>query len=89
MGQGMAEGDIDTLAAQDWLGASGCRRMVHGHTHRPGRTDWAHSKAREVLSDWDLDDPLRPRAEVMRWTADGLARIPVTLEGAVPSITRP
>lgn len=86
---GMAEGDVDTVAAQDWLGASGCRLMVHGHTHRPGRTAWAHGTAREVLSDWDLDDPRHPRAEVMRWTAAGLARIPVTLEGAAPSFSRP
>lgn len=81
---GMAEGDVDTVAARDWLAAAGCRLMVHGHTHRPGRTAWAQDAAREVLSDWDLDDPGRPRAEVMRWSAAGLARIPVSADVAPP-----
>lgn len=89
LGLGMAEGDLDTGAAQDWLADSGCRLLVHGHTHRPGRTAWANGTAREVLSDWDLDDPLRPRAEVMRWTAAGLARISVTHPVAAPRLTRP
>lgn len=87
--EGMAEGDLDATAAQDWLDASGCRLMVHGHTHRPGRTDWAHGMAREVLSDWDLDDLRHPRGEVMRWTVTGLTRIPVTFEGTAPSLPPP
>jgi hypothetical protein len=45
--------------------------------------------AREVLSDWDLDDLRHPRGEVMRWTVTGLTRIPVTFEGTAPSLPPP
>jgi hypothetical protein len=30
---------------------------------------------RHVLSDWELDGSSKPRAEILRWTTNGFARI--------------
>jgi UDP-2,3-diacylglucosamine hydrolase len=66
--------DVDTAAAVAWLHASGSRTLVHGHTHRPGDEALGPGYARHVLSDWDCDAaPLR--AQVLRLTRDGFARI--------------
>jgi len=67
-------GDIDMGAAVACLRDAGVTRMVHGHTHRPGDSPLAPGYDRLVLSDWDLDcDP--PRAEVLRLTRNGYARL--------------
>jgi len=68
--------DVDAGAAVGWLQAAGATEMVHGHTHRPGSNELAPGFKRHVLSDWDLDDPLRPRAEILRLTRDGFRRLP-------------
>ena len=66
--------DVDAAAAVAWLHAAGSRDMVHGHTHRPGSEALAPGYTRHVLSDWDGDaEP--PRAQVLRLTRDGFARI--------------
>jgi UDP-2,3-diacylglucosamine hydrolase len=70
--------DVDTPAALQWLQAFSAGRMIHGHTHRPADHELAQGLQRHVLSDWDLDgqhpeDPAR--AEIMRLTSHGLARI--------------
>ncbi len=69
--------DVDFPQAVAWLDEAGSQVMVHGHTHRPGTNAIGPAKVRHVLTDWDLDDPLRPRAETMRLSADGLARIAI------------
>jgi UDP-2,3-diacylglucosamine hydrolase len=51
--------------------------LVHGHTHRPGSNELAPGYKRHVLSDWDLDDPKAPRAQVLRLTRDGFRRVEV------------
>ena len=66
--------DVDHEAARRWLDACGCECLVHGHTHRPARHAIGVGRSREVLSDWDLDQG--SRAEVLRWTAAGLVRLP-------------
>ena len=58
--------DIDTAAAARWMHESGTPTLIHGHTHRPGTHSIAPGCTRHVLSDWDLDDAARPRAEVLR-----------------------
>ena len=68
--------DVDAAMAKDWLARLGTDTMIHGHTHRPGtqaRDGWT----RHVLSDWDQDKPLPEarRAQVLRWTAKGFARL--------------
>ncbi len=74
-GQAPADwGDVDLPAAVEWLRSAGVSQMVHGHTHRPGRQEMAPGFHRDVLTDWDLDGTT-PRAEVMRLTAQGLARL--------------
>jgi UDP-2,3-diacylglucosamine hydrolase len=65
--------DVDPAAAVAWMHATGCPDMVHGHTHRPGSETLAPGRMRHVLSDWDLDQGTR--AEVLRLTRDGLARV--------------
>ncbi len=70
--------DVDDAAALHWLRAAGADHMVHGHTHRPGRHELAPGVFRHVLSDWDLD-VTPPRAQVLRWTRAGFARIDATV----------
>ena len=67
--------DIDVASAVGSMHAAGAASMVHGHTHRPGSEELAAGFKRHVLSDWDLDDPVRPRAEVLRLNRDGLHRL--------------
>ena len=68
--------DVDAPLALQWLRAAAAPVLVHGHTHRPGSGPLGASTAylRHVLSDWDLEDPRRPRAEVLRLTAQGFER---------------
>jgi len=66
--------DLDAGAALVCLQAAAARRMLHGHTHRPGPSELAPGFEREVLSDWNLDDaPVR--AEVLRLRRDGITRL--------------
>ena len=65
--------DVDAAQAVRWLHAMGAAELVHGHTHRPGSQTLAPGFRRHVLSDWDLDNA--QRAEVLRLTRDGLARL--------------
>jgi UDP-2,3-diacylglucosamine hydrolase len=65
--------DVDPAAAVAWMHATGCPDLVHGHTHRPGTETLAPGLVRHVLTDWDLDHA--QRAEVLRLTRDGLARV--------------
>lgn len=74
---GRTDVDIDIATAVAWMHATGAAEMVHGHTHRPGSDELAPGFKRHVLSDWDLDDPTQPRAEVLRLTRDGFTRLPV------------
>ncbi|MEF7617460.1 UDP-2,3-diacylglucosamine diphosphatase [Aquincola sp. MAHUQ-54] len=64
--------DVDNDAAADWLRAAHTPVMVHGHTHRPAQHVLPFG-TRHVLSDWDFDVPA-PRADLLRWTRDGLSR---------------
>jgi UDP-2,3-diacylglucosamine hydrolase len=66
--------DVDTAAAVSWMHAAGSRTLIHGHTHRPGNEVLAPGHTRHVLSDWDVDSAPR-RAEALRLTRDGIARI--------------
>ena len=68
--------DVDEAAAADWLDAAGCDMLIHGHTHRPGSQPFG-GRVRHVLSDWELDHG-HPRAEALRWTANGLQRVALT-----------
>ena len=67
--------DVDRDAAIAWLRAAGATTLLHGHTHRPGSHPLAPGMERVVLSDWDLDHGVR--AEVLRWSAGGLERLPL------------
>jgi len=65
--------DVDAAAALAWLAISDCRTMIHGHTHRPGRTTLDEHHERQVLSDWDFE--VTPwRGDVLRLDATGLHR---------------
>nr|WP_242615437.1 UDP-2,3-diacylglucosamine diphosphatase [Sphaerotilus mobilis] len=71
-------GDLDDRAVRTALQQSGARTLVHGHTHRPARHDLGGGLSRWVLSDWhDLPGGhALQRADVLRWSATGLARRP-------------
>lgn len=48
--------DVNATAVQKALQLSGCRRLIHGHTHRPGQhthTLTMGTAERWVLSDWE------------------------------------
>ena len=66
--------DVDEAAARQWLRAAQARTLIHGHTHRPADHRLEPEGQRVVLSDWDMAAQ-PPRAEVLRLTAAGLARI--------------
>jgi UDP-2,3-diacylglucosamine hydrolase len=68
--------DVDAAAAVAWLHQAGSADLVHGHTHRPGSQSLAPGFTRHVLSDWDAD-ATPPRAEALRLTRDGFARVAV------------
>ena len=72
---GAAGVDIDTACAIQWMHSLGTAELVHGHTHRPGSNAMAPGFKRHVLSDWDLDAD--HRAEVLRLSRDGFARLPL------------
>lgn len=67
--------DADPALATQWLHAAGSHVLVHGHTHRPQSERRAEGWQRHVLSDWDVDDAVPPRAQVLRWSAAGFERI--------------
>jgi UDP-2,3-diacylglucosamine hydrolase len=67
--------DLDQAATVEWMRAADTPVLVHGHTHRPADQLLQPGFTRHVLSDWDLDHAATPRAEVLRWTRDGLQRV--------------
>jgi UDP-2,3-diacylglucosamine hydrolase len=67
--------DVDRQAAVAALDAAQATTLIHGHTHRPGDERWSATHERRVLTDWDLDDERAPRAQVLRWRAEGFARL--------------
>ena len=48
----MAWADVDGEAALAWLEAAQATTLIHGHTHRAGRSDLGRGCERIVLSDW-------------------------------------
>lgn len=68
--------DVDDAMALQWMRHANTPTMVHGHTHQPGSQVMAPGFTRHVLSDWHFDPPgATPRADVLRWTRNGLARM--------------
>ena len=69
--------DVDEAHAGEHLTLADAHSLVHGHTHRPGSGAFGRPGGqRHVLSDWDLDHPAAPRAEVLRLIARGFQRLP-------------
>ncbi|MES2888148.1 MAG: UDP-2,3-diacylglucosamine diphosphatase [Pseudomonadota bacterium] len=64
--------DVDRTTAVACLQRHHCHTLVHGHTHRPATETLAPGLTRHVLSDWDLDDPQQPRANVLEWRPGAL-----------------
>jgi UDP-2,3-diacylglucosamine hydrolase len=67
--------DVDAGAALAWMSDADTPTLIHGHTHAPATHNLAPGAVRHVLSDWELDGSTKPRAEILRWTASGFARI--------------
>ena len=79
-------GDLDTATVLAALDAANATALVHGHTHRPATHALPGGRQRWVLSDWHAEADGAPRrAEVLRWTATGLARLAVDATGALAS----
>lgn len=67
--------DVDLPTAASRMTDAACPVLVHGHTHRPATESFGPGHERHVLSDWDLDHATPPRAQVLRWRADGWFRL--------------
>lgn len=67
--------DLDPAATRQWMEAAHTPNFIHGHTHVPATHELAPGLKRHVLSDWDFDHPRTSRADVLRWTHDGIARM--------------
>ncbi len=76
-GSGARYADVDTAEARRWLQAASASAMIHGHTHKPAEHALGDGMRRIVLSDWDADAK-PPRLEVLRISAAGLKRIPLS-----------
>ena len=63
--------DVDSVAASAWLAQAGAQGLIHGHTHQPATHPLPGGCTRQVLGDWDLDQPPY-RARLLRLTAAGL-----------------
>lgn len=71
--------DVDPAAALQWMRQANTPTLIHGHTHQPGSDVIGPGFTRHVLSDWSFDAPgTPPRADVLRWTRSGLARVAPT-----------
>lgn len=72
--------DLDKGALVSWMQQAGSPDVVHGHTHRPATEAFGEGLTRHVLSDWDLesDESRLHRAEVLRLTATGFQRLPIS-----------
>jgi UDP-2,3-diacylglucosamine hydrolase len=77
--------DVDRDAALAWMRVAAAPTLIHGHTHAPASHDLAPGAVRLVLSDWELDGSSRPRAEILRWSASGFARIAPAIAPRAPS----
>lgn len=66
--------DLDPSTMLEHLSQTGCSTLIHGHTHRPGSQALSAHVTRHILSDWNMDDPDHPRAEVFQWRPDGFCR---------------
>ncbi|MES2089268.1 MAG: UDP-2,3-diacylglucosamine diphosphatase [Pseudomonadota bacterium] len=72
--------DVDEPAARLWMEAAHASTLVHGHTHHPQSAPFGPAGGiRHVLSDWDLDEGKRPRAEVLRLSQHGFERLAIPL----------
>jgi UDP-2,3-diacylglucosamine hydrolase len=61
--------DVNAEAVSIAFAESGCRRLIHGHTHRPG-CHVIDGNERWVLSDWDSD-----RGDAIEIDGKGVRRI--------------
>jgi UDP-2,3-diacylglucosamine hydrolase len=77
--------DVDAEAVRGWLRESDAPVLVHGHTHAPASHALGAGQVRHVLSDWHLDGAGAPRADVLRWTDEGFARIAPETAGTGPA----
>ena len=71
--------DVSASAIEQAHREARCARIIHGHTHRPGRhVQWLEGLGvceRWVLPDWDLDDEQHPRGGYLVADRDGLAAV--------------
>lgn len=79
---GAMDADLDTPETLRWLAEAGSTTLLHGHTHRPADHALPDGAGRHVLSDWDLDHA--SRAEVLRITPSGIARLSPSQACAAP-----
>jgi UDP-2,3-diacylglucosamine hydrolase len=75
--------DVNQAAVEAVLREHGAARLVHGHTHRPGRHVFEMDGKpceRLVLPDWDLDDAENPRGGWVTIDRDGPVYSDIGLE---------
>ena len=67
--------DLDNEATRGWMESAKTAVLVHGHTHAAATLAVGPGQVRHVMTDWHLDGAGPPRAQVLRWRADGMERI--------------
>lgn len=73
---GVGYADVDTSTARQLLINTNSTTLIHGHTHKPAAHELGNGLRRMVLSDWDLAAS-PPRADVLRLSNSGVARLPL------------
>ena len=71
------KGDVTLQATASLMAMTGAKKLIHGHTHRPGyhqESLGGQHWERWVLSDWDFDHPetVLPKGNALAITAEGV-----------------
>lgn len=74
---GIADAEVNAIAASELLKHTNAKTLIHGHTHKPAEHSLGNGLQRVVLSDWDATASPK-RAQVLRLSSTGLQRIEAT-----------
>jgi len=59
--------DVNDAAVAERIESTGCKTLIHGHTHRPAIHEMNDNTTRYVLGDWKID-----HAQYVHWTQDSI-----------------
>jgi len=59
--------DVNNASVLERMASTGCKTLIHGHTHRPAVHEISNDSWRYVVGDWQID-----HAQYVHWTPDSL-----------------